>query len=357
MHNDIALEAIFSDRGAPSIALQKDYFVDHAKISWGHCETIIDLTPLHSPQSTGLFINETWVADECLFTQRALDGNSHIHEAKHVPNSGNMLFVSRFLTGHSTGRSGDTPYSIYPGSIAMRDYSRPFDGIQTTGVAQGVYFLHETLGFRPGENPCLRVFHENTAIAQSLHAEFDALFAQLTTGDTQISKHQLERIKSCILLAVNGDYGKADARLIARDALKRAICMSIEQNLTDPTYGVKTILAHFGVSRATLFRMFEADGGVRHYISNRRLYRAVLQISKTPMSRGLISNAAYHWGFSSVANFNRSVRRAFGTSPNSLFEAPIQHMPVPKGSRAIWAEQRKRLMHNAYEAMSHRQYV
>lgn len=337
------------------VPLQKDHFIDRANRSWGHCEAIIDLTPLNSPNATGLFVNEAWLTSNCIFVQRAMDGNSHIHESKHFRNSGNMLFVSRFLSGHSLGRSGDTPYAIYPGSISIRDYSRAFDGIQTAGIVQGVFFLHETLGFEPGQNPSLRVFHEHCAIAQALHAEFNLLFAHLSKGDTDVARDQLARIKNCIELAVHGEKAKADVRAVARDSLKRAICADIELNLTDQSYSVKTILRRFGTSRATLFRMFEIDGGVRNYIHNRRLNRAVLHISKTPMTRGVISDAARKWGFSSNANFNRSVRRVYGTSPGSLFEAPVQRITIPQGSHAIWADQRRQLMRRGEDAYSARQ--
>ncbi|MEM7330056.1 MAG: AraC family transcriptional regulator [Pseudomonadota bacterium] len=338
------------------VPVHRDFFVDKSPVSWGHCEAIIDLTPLNSPCCTGLFINEIWVASDCMLTQRALDGNSHIHEAKHVRESGNIVFVSRFLSGHSMGRTGDTPYAIYPGSIAIRDYSRPFDGIQAVGVAQGIFFQHETLGFDPAKHPSLSVFHAGTAIARSLHSEFDSIFSWLATGARDIDESRLTRIKSCVKTALNGKLAKADVRSIARESLKQAICIDIEQNLTDHQYALKTILTRFGVSRATLFRMFEADGGVRNYISNRRLYRAVLQISKSPMTRGTITQAARKWGFSSDANFNRSVRRVYGASPNSLFEMPIQTISVPKGSRSLWREQRWRLMQSGQDEFSERQF-
>ena len=135
------------DTSEHMIPVHRDLFADRSQSSWGHCNAVVDLTPLHSSACTGLFINEIWIAPDCMFSQRAMDGNSHRHDAKHISESGNMLFVSRFLSGQSTGCTGDSPYAIHPGSIAIRDYSRPFDGIQTAGVTQGVFFLHEGLEF------------------------------------------------------------------------------------------------------------------------------------------------------------------------------------------------------------------
>ena len=342
---------------APIVAVQSERFVDRSKSAWGHCEELGDLTPLNSPQSTGLFINESWATDDCVCMQQVMDGNSHVHEAKHFEKSGNIVFVSRLISGQAMGRTGDSPYSIYRGSISIRDYSRPFDGIQTAAVTQGIFFLHDTVGFDPGQHPNLNVYHHGSQTAQALNAAFDMLFGELGAGLRRISSVHIARIKSCVKLALQGEAAKADVRTIARQALKHVICSKIEQNLSDYAYSPKTILSEFGTSRATLFRMFEADGGVRNYIRNRRLYRAVLQISQTPMTRGAISRAAREWGFSSDANFNRSVRRFYGTSPNSLFEAPIPHVPIPEGSRSIWMRQRAQIMQRADETLSAFQYV
>lgn len=343
----MAFDSSKTERRDSLVSVHTELFSDRSQSSWGHCGAVVDLTPLNSSSCTGLFINEVWIAPDCMFSQRAMDGNSHRHDAKHIRESGNMLFVSRFLSGQSTGTTGDTPYAIHPGAISIRDYSRPFDGIQTAGVTQGVFFLHEGLGFDPTENPSLMIFPENSIVAKVLHAEFDAVFLQLSDGAQQISAERISRIRSCVQLAIYGGDekdNKTDIRIIARDALKDLICEEIERNLSDPNYSTRNILSSFGVSRATLFRMFEIDGGVRNYIRNRRLYRAVHQISIDPLTRGEISRASSEWGFSSDANFNRAVRRSFGTSPSSLFEAPLQEVSVAPGSHSLWRDNRHKLM-------------
>lgn len=306
------------------IPVQRDLFADRSKSAWGHCNAAIDLSPLKTEQRTGLFINEAWFAGDCMFTQRALDGNTHRHEAKHIRETGNMLYVYRYLTGNVVGRSDDEPYAVYPGMIAIRDYSRPFEGLQMPGVAQGVFYPHDVLGLRPGARPRSHLFTENSNIAKIIHAEFDSLFLALGDGATHLPASQTERLKDCVKLAIFGDEAKEDIRTKARGALKEIICAHIEENLTNARLSTASLLRQFGVSRATLFRMFEPEGGVRSYINERRIYRAVFQISIDPMTRGEISKASEKWGFSSDANFNRSVRRFFGVSPSSLFEAPLE---------------------------------
>jgi len=240
--------------------------------------------------------------------------------------------------------SEDEPYAVYPGMIALRDYSRPFEGMQMPGVAQGVFFPHEVLGLRPGEHLRSLVFPETSNFAKIIHAEFDSLFLALGDGATHLPASRKERLKDCLKLALFGDEAKADIRTRARDALKEIICAYIEENLTNARLSTTSLLRQFGVSRATLFRMFEPEGGVRSYINDRRMYRAVFQISIDPMTRGEISKASEMWGFSSDANFNRSVRRNFGVSPSSLFEAPLEPVAPPASSPSITQVHMEQLM-------------
>ena len=73
------------------IPVQRDLFADRTKSSWGHCGAAIDLSPFQAEQGTGLFVSEAWFAEDCMFSQRAIDGNTYRHEAKHIRNTGNML--------------------------------------------------------------------------------------------------------------------------------------------------------------------------------------------------------------------------------------------------------------------------
>ena len=111
-------------------------------------------------------------------------------------------------------------------------------------------------------------------------------------------------------------------RRAARYGQFLAIQSYIEQNLSRMDLCAETLLPKFGVSRATLYRLFEEEGGVRNYIVDRRLFRAILDISTGPQHRGKIQQAAKRWGFSSAANFNRSVRHTFGGAPGALLRSP-----------------------------------
>ncbi|WP_245322073.1 helix-turn-helix transcriptional regulator [Bradyrhizobium sp. LTSPM299] len=76
----------------------------------------------------------------------------------------------------------------------------------------------------------------------------------------------------------------------------------------------------FELSRASLYRLFEADGGLARYIQEQRLDRA-LRLLVSPSSRGnRLIDLALDLQFSSDSSFVRAFRRHFGITPGEVRE-------------------------------------
>ncbi|NEU12736.1 helix-turn-helix domain-containing protein [Methylobacterium sp. BTF04] len=79
---------------------------------------------------------------------------------------------------------------------------------------------------------------------------------------------------------------------------------------------VEAIVAEFGLSRATLYRLFEAEGGVAGYIRERRLLWARRLLTQADgHGRMRVSAVAYTTGFSDEKSFSRAFKRRFGCLP------------------------------------------
>ena len=130
---------------------------------------------------------------------------------------------------------------------------------------------------------------------------------------------ELEAFFDFMKRAIDPKNKTGDIRRRARTKLYDKICDHIYQNLTDPDLSAVYLMDTFGVSRASLYRMFQADGGLKTFITRRRLFRAALDIAEDPTKRGKIVVSAQRWGFDSPSHFNRLVHKTFGTSPSSLF--------------------------------------
>jgi AraC-like DNA-binding protein len=88
----------------------------------------------------------------------------------------------------------------------------------------------------------------------------------------------------------------------------------IDANLHRPDFGTDDLRLALGVSKATLYRMFQRYGGVHEHIRARRLARARVLLAASNR-RGRVAEAARLCGFTSDAHFSRAFRDAYGCSP------------------------------------------
>ena len=109
----------------------------------------------------------------------------------------------------------------------------------------------------------------------------------------------------------------------------------IETNLAARDLGVEKLARTFGLSRASLYRLFEPVGGVASYIRTRRLHRAYQELMAPGFQNRRIGPIAYGAGFRSIPAFNRAFRATFGQPPRTTRKTQVA---FPK-SRALTIEE------------------
>lgn len=102
-------------------------------------------------------------------------------------------------------------------------------------------------------------------------------------------------------------------RAIRRDALLGKIRAYIQERLDQDWLTPAAIQAAFHLSRPTLYRLFETEGGLMEYIRNCRLRDAAADMIDAPGCT--IADIAYGAGFNSASDFCRAFRRAYGMTP------------------------------------------
>ena len=93
---------------------------------------------------------------------------------------------------------------------------------------------------------------------------------------------------------------------------------TIEQALEQPDFGPRVLMDALGISRASLYRMFEPLGGVHAYICERRLRHAMHVIADPGGARVRVKELAYKLGYSHASAFTRAFRKRFGVSPSEV---------------------------------------
>jgi len=92
----------------------------------------------------------------------------------------------------------------------------------------------------------------------------------------------------------------------------------IDQNLMVPNLTPDALALEIGISRATLYRAFDTEGGVHSHIQGRRLDRAYWVLGRRTGRSPTIAEVAYGHGFISAPHFNRAFRARFGMSPGEV---------------------------------------
>lgn len=93
----------------------------------------------------------------------------------------------------------------------------------------------------------------------------------------------------------------------------------IDKSLAMESLDVALIGHKFGMSRSSVYRLFESEGGLANYIRRRRLMQAFSLLVLPPTQRHLrILDVAVECGFSSDMVFTRAFRKMFSLTPSMV---------------------------------------
>ncbi len=112
--------------------------------------------------------------------------------------------------------------------------------------------------------------------------------------------------------------GKETAQTAMAAAVLHRLRHLIDKHLGDPNLGPDLLCRHGGVSRATLYRLFEPFGGVSNHIRQRRVARAFRMLSDPARRTERVKDVAVRCGFTSDAVFSRALRQTYGKSPSDI---------------------------------------
>jgi AraC-like DNA-binding protein/mannose-6-phosphate isomerase-like protein (cupin superfamily) len=228
------------------------------------------------------------------------------------------------LQGEMWFGSGRRELTLHPGDLCLIDMAQPNRTLlreadddrarlmsiilpRTVMAPRLAHPDSATASFLPASHPHARLLASQFAAlwqppvpeAGSLEAAIEAMAdimaaAALGTADTA---HRVERAERHLYLSM----------------IKRHIAAGLETSLT-----ARDLCSRFQISRATLYRLFEDDGGLAHYVQEQRLNRALmLLISPASQDKRLI-DLAVDLQFSSDSTFVRAFRQQFGLTPGEV---------------------------------------
>jgi AraC-like DNA-binding protein len=226
--------------------------------------------------------------------------------------------VQLYATGGLIGSAGERERVLSPGDIQILDLARPNLTAARRSETVALFVPRDLLNAAlpmPGDLHGL-VLRGDSAAGGLLADYMRSLLARAPAMTPEeappIAHAAINLVAACF---------RPTADLVARalpqiDAilLERMKCY-IFDNLASRDLGPESLCRAFGVSRSRLYRLFEPLGGVAGYIQDRRLGRAMVELTSAAGKHRRNIDIALDWGFLSEAHFGRQFRRAFGMSP------------------------------------------
>lgn len=249
------------------------------------------------------------------------------------------------LSGGISGRVGDKTLDCSVGDVVFIDLLQTLD-IQTEigadgGEASDIVLwiprqkmlalvsdesaLHGLIA--PGASPAGQMIGANLRLlgqlaGQASSREFEALIAGL-----------VQLIVKAIAPLRGATRGTSLTSLVT-------IRRYIEQNLQSPGLSADGLAKTFGLSRASLYRLFEPVGGIAGQIRKARLNRAYQEIVAMDLANQRIAPIAYRQGFKNLSAFNRLFKATYGLSPGearaqALAASDVASAPSEAGPASI----------------------
>ncbi|MCU4652123.1 AraC family transcriptional regulator [Roseibacterium sp. SDUM158016] len=228
-----------------------------------------------------------------------------------------VLKVRIYHRGECLLVQGEAQTRMGVGAIHFIDHNRPHRQIGTEMEHSTLGLPYHAVGYDPMLHPAYFNIPLDSPRGRLLHVGLASLFDEVRTLDRGEAAGVAMAIKGLVRGVIAGGIGPeaSDHNRHARTAAMKAF---IDQNLAEPDLGIDMLLEKFGASRATVYRDFADDGGLKNFILSRRLHRAYRALSEAMPTRGAVLAVAEACGFETLAHFSRSFRAHFGERPSDV---------------------------------------
>lgn len=249
-------------------------------------------------------------------------------DRRHVLGGMDQYFIRLMLTGEHNGVCGERTTPTAAGDIIVFDLSRTFNGEVGNGSILSLMLPRAAVDKVTGGRDLHGLVLKKSEPPTRFLTEFMISFATLsTTSDGQdlqaIEDAAIDLIGACLARQAPLPQDPALAHV-----LRHRLLHFIDTHLADPALGPALLMQRFQVSRAHLYRMFEAEGGVATIIREKRLDAAFHALASSDGKNHSVTQIAHDFGFSSSTQFHRAFRTRFSLTPNQargeLSTAPNQ---------------------------------
>lgn len=206
--------------------------------------------------------------------------------------------------------------SVSKGDVYIFDLGRIFSSDFSAGSTYSMLLRRDRVEKAMGGRKLHGTFFKTGLPQTRLLADVITGIANLTPVTTETSTLDTEgAVISLLALALHYSAPVENNPALV-PILRMRVLDFIDRNLGEPSLDISMLLSRFKVSRAHLYRMFEAEGGIMRVIREKRLHAAFQQMMRRPAPDTL--QLVENWGFAGSDQFQRSFRHYFGMTPNDV---------------------------------------
>lgn len=229
------------------------------------------------------------------------------------------IMIQLYTEGGYRGLAGDRSIQLGPGEVSILDLSRVTStqalvSSTTTlviprALLADVLSLNGLHGMVVG-GACGRL------LADHLRALVDRLPTATLDEAPAIWRGTIQMIAAMV---APSRAALGDASEEIGSTLKARIKTYVDAHLSDANLSPDLLCLRLGVSRSTLYRLFEPNGGIASFIRDRRLNR-VQRALRDPLDLRHIGDIADSVGLTNPISFSRAFKRDLGLTPGEYRE-------------------------------------
>ena len=256
---------------------------------------------------------------ELVFNQPQFSPARFLRGAQHVRGeSRDFLTLQVQLSGEERVICPHGQIRIMAGHIYLRDWAYEFDSEATAMRQQSIIIPRHRLNIgTAGHGPQIMSWSMAEPAGRALSMLCAQLFAELPDLDLSQAQGLCDALLGFINALLQSSR-TAEVSPVTRDAIQQFLSTRLRDNI-----GVEYLCEQFGISRSTLYRMFERLGGVRNYIIGARLDRCYSDLRLADRKKTRVADVAIFWGFTEASSFTRAFRNRFGVPPSRVLGAVL----------------------------------
>lgn len=287
---------------------------------------LFEVHPAEPEASEAPVTLDSWQLGPAILTTGAGPGFSYHRSPRAVARDGLDLFMVQFYeAGRCRIVRGAPSATSEPGDLVVTDLARPMATEETAFRNISLLLPRSVLAplLRSTDTQGGRVLQRDLPLVALVRQHLEQLVLQAPRLRRCEAIEVLDVTVRLIAVALNGSAGEDTAGAVTA-ALACQVRSFIEGHLGDLELAPEALAARFGLSRATIYRMFVNDGGVRRYVQRRRLMRARIDLIRPAQRHRTVAQIGAAAGYARAQDFARAYRREFGVSPGEEREQARQ---------------------------------